>query len=189
MTRSGAGVLVIVLAGAVPLLAAALAYPDAPPLGTTGGFGEPTCAVCHVPPRTPDPPATIVVRGVPSTFTAGCEHELTIELGAPGLARAGFELAARFADGPDAGRQAGTLAAVGPETTVSDSNGVQYAHHTGAGTAARDGLARWTLRWTAPQESSAVVFHVAANAANGDDSALGDRVLLFEARASPRSDP
>jgi hypothetical protein len=35
---------------------------------------------------------------------------------------------------------------------------------------------RWTFRWTAPADAPgrAVVFHVAANAANDDDSPLGD---------------
>ncbi|HEX9611604.1 MAG TPA: choice-of-anchor V domain-containing protein, partial [Gemmatimonadales bacterium] len=54
--------------------------------------------------------------------------------------------------------------------------------HTLAGTSvAAGGTGRWTFRWTAP-DAGAVAFHVAANAANDDDSPLGDFIYTHMMR-------
>ena len=47
--------------------------------------------------------------------------------------------------------------------------------------------ARWRLCWRAPvgAAASAVVFHAAANAADYDDSELGDRVFVASATSRP----
>jgi hypothetical protein len=39
------------------------------------------------------------------------------------------------------------------------------------------------MTWTAPHESNAVMFNVAANASNDDASALGDFIYLAQATA------
>ena len=102
MRRAATAALGVVLAVAAPLAAfRGGAYPDAPPLGMTGGFGEPTCVVCHFAPSVPDTTRALVVRGIPGSYLPGSEYELSVELSRPGLARAGFELSARFASGPD----------------------------------------------------------------------------------------
>ncbi len=62
---------------------------------------------------------------------------------------------------------------------------MSYAEHTRAGSQRRTtgGLA-WAVEWLAPAAATGpVVFHVAANAANGDESPLGDFVYLAEVRA------
>ena len=66
---------------------------------------------------------------------------------------------------------------------------VAYAAHTAAGAApASGGEACWRVRWRAPAEAAGpVVFHVAANAGNFDDSELGDFVYLASAVSRPRS--
>lgn len=187
MRRAAAVALGLGLAAAAPAAVRLAPYPDEPPVGMTGGFGEPTCAVCHFPSSAPDSAGSLVVHGIPRSYAPGAEYELSIDLARPDLARAGFALTARFAAGPDSARQAGALAATGADATVTGAAGVLYAHHTAAGARPRpDQRARWSIRWTAPAKSAApVVFHVVGNAANGDESALGDHVLALEAESRP----
>ena len=98
------------------------------------------------------------------------------------MERAGFQLSSRFDAAAVRGEQAGRLRAVGEHTAVIEASGIQYAHQTSAGSARVESeRARWKIEWTAPTcESGPVVFHVAGNAANGDASALGDRVYAIE---------
>lgn len=102
---------------------------------------------------------------------------LTVELARPGTSRGGFQLSARYADGPEAGRQAGRFRVDGRMAAVTREGGVDYVHHTPESTrsATADTL-RWEIRWMPPERPVApVVFHVAANAAN-DASEFGDRI-------------
>jgi hypothetical protein len=45
--------------------------------------------------------------------------------------------------------------------------------------------ARWRLLWTAPNDGGTIVFHAVANAANADDSPLGDFVYAASASSRP----
>lgn len=160
-------------------------YADGPPPGHTGGFGEPTCHQCHFDGPLDDPAGVLEVEGIPATWEAGRRYSLRVRLARPGLARGGFQLAARFARGAAEGEQAGSLRPAHRRTAVTevDATGVQYASHRmkGAEPVARD-TAAWRLEWRAPAEgagaSAPVVFHVAANAANGDDSEFGDFIYV-----------
>ncbi|NIM50689.1 MAG: hypothetical protein GTN62_10090 [Gemmatimonadales bacterium] len=115
-------------------------------------------------------------------FTAGAGYLITITLERPGLGRGGFQLAARFADGPGGGQQAGTLRPLDGrvQVTKQEVTAVQYAHQTEAGTSLTSpDKAKWILEWTAPPTASGtVVFHVAGNAANDDASELGDFIYI-----------
>lgn len=169
------------------LLAAApaWAYREGPPAGHTGGFGEPTCHRCHFDQPLDDPAGRLQVEGFPEAFEPGRRYELRVALTGPGTAAAGFQLAVRFATGEGAGRQAGRLSAgEGAEVIVGPTE-VQYAQHArGSTPAPAGGSVRWTVEWEAPAGSGGeVVLHVAANAANGDDSELGDFVYLGEWRS------
>jgi hypothetical protein len=126
---------------------------------------------------------------VPDRWIAGEEYELAVELARADLTLAGFELSARFATGPDRGGQAGAFHLLGENAAVTEQNGIHYVHHTLAGTIpATPGRARWRIEWAAPAEgSAAILFHLAANAANGDESPLGDRVYVARARVEPSS--
>jgi hypothetical protein len=182
--KRGAGAALGVALAAAPLAAAVgflWAYPDGPPPGTTGGFGEPTCVSCHFAP-TPDTLGSLSLRGLPATFEPRRTYELFVELAREDMAAAGFELSARFACGPARGRQAGAFRILGDDVALTHQTGVDYVHQTLAGAApSTPGRARWRIEWTAPAERSAAVrFHVAANAANGDESPLGDRVYALE---------
>ncbi|MGH7530145.1 MAG: choice-of-anchor V domain-containing protein [Gemmatimonadales bacterium] len=147
-------------------------FTDSPPPGHTGGFGEPTCQACHAggPLDTAGP--ALRLDSLPGTYEAGATYRITVRLTRAAMARAGFQLSARFADG----RQAGTLAALDSLTSVVPLRGVQYVSHTLAGSeAVAHDTARWAVVWTAPAAGQGpVVVHVAANASNDDASPFGD---------------
>ena len=171
-------ILMVVLAGTA--LGRAPAYPEAPPVAHTGGFGEPTCQKCHFDLPMNAPGGSLTLGGVPEVYAAGARYLLSIQLTRPAMGRGGVQVAARFADGVQAGQQAGTLQPVDDrlEVVLDDSSAVAYAHHTKAGTllAAPD-TARWTVAWTAPEAADGrIVFHLTANAANDDASEFGDYV-------------
>lgn len=163
----------------------AVAYSDRPPPAHTGGFGEPTCHACHFDQPLDDPGGTVALEGVPPGYTAEESYRLTLVLTRAEMAGGGFQLAARFAEGARAGQQAGTLRALDERVQVSEEEGILYAHHTRAGTSLNaSDAARWTLEWTPPEEGSGVVvFHLVANATNGDDSEFGDFVYTHSARS------
>ena len=104
---------------------------------------------------------------------------MRVTLARPGLAAAGFQLAMRLAEGPEHGRQAGTLRAIDDRVKVTHhaETGIFYAQHTETGARA-SGSATWVVEWTPGPRTSPVVFHVAANAANG--SGGGGAIALSE---------
>lgn len=169
-----------------------LLLPDRPPLAHTGGFGEPTCVTCHFSNSLNDPAGTLRLDGLPATYQPGRGYVLAFALSKPGLLRSGFELAARWADGPGKGRQAGRLEPADTRTDVTDTvlaafGRVQYARHTRDGSEPRaPETAGWAVKWTAPTElAGAVVFHVVANAGNGDDSPLDDFIYVASLLSKP----
>lgn len=170
---------------ALPPRSVAAAYPDRPPPAHTGGFGEPTCHQCHFDAPLGAPGGRIAVSGVPARYAPGARYRITVSVEREGMERAGFQLAARFADGA----QAGALRSMDARAQVLTEvrSGVQYAGHVRAGTAVETpGRAAWTVEWTAPAKAAGpVAFHAAANAADGDASQLGDFVYADSAAAAP----
>jgi hypothetical protein len=165
---------------ALPAAATSLArtYPESPPVAHTGGFGEPTCHACHFDYDPDMPDGVLTIEGLPEVFDAGQTYRLMVVLTRTGMGIAGFELAARFAEGEHAGTQAGVFEPTDDRTEITPGGkpAVSYVHHTRAGTAlAAPDTARWSLRWTAPATGN-VIFHVAANAANDDASPFSDHV-------------
>lgn len=150
----------------------------------TGGFGEPLCTACHLqaPPNVGT--GTLTVEGLPAVYTPGASYALTITVAQDGLRAGGFQMSARFEDGT----QAGALSAATSDADrvdVTSRSDVQYIHHVYGGTqAAAPDTARWHAVWTAPT-SGAVVFHAAANAADDDESPLGDMIYATSARTVP----
>jgi len=155
-------------------------YPEQPPVAHTGGFGEPTCHRCHFDQPLNAPGGALTLGGIPEAYVPGERYRVTVRLARAGVRRGGFQVSARFADG----RQAGSFEPIDDRVTVvwEDSTAVAYAQHTLAGTRlAGADTARWFVLWTPPDSAGAdVVFHAAANAANDDDSELGDRVYAGE---------
>ena len=165
---------------------ASLVYRDGPPAGFSGGFGEDHCQACHSDYKVNASPGSLTISA-PGRYSPGKTYPVTITLKRPGLAVGGFQLTARFEKDS---AQAGTLAVVDGQqdrVKVLTDRGVQYAYHSRPGSqlTATD-VVRWTIRWTAPSGNRAVLFHVAANAANGDDSQSGDFVYTSRARSRGR---
>lgn len=167
-------------------LLAAARYGDGAPPGFSGGFNEQSCHACHFHADVNSGSGRVTIAGVPERFVAGERYPLTITLARPGMTLGGFQLTARVKDG---GAQAGTLApaAEDDERIGIDVQGdIQYAgqRQKGAALAAPD-TARWALVWTAPMASVPVAFHVAANAADGDERVDGDYIHTAVVETSP----
>jgi hypothetical protein len=128
------------------------------------------------------------VAGVPAAYEPGRTYDLEIVLRRAGMLRGGFQLAARFqGEGMfPGGAQAGVLTPVDERTAVvwDTTTHVAYIEHTLKGSTLPVGdSARWRFRWTAPVSGgTVVVVHVAANAANDDDSPLGDLIYAASVR-------
>jgi hypothetical protein len=166
-------------------MAASHGYPDGAPPGFSGGFKEESCHACHFHSALNAPGGRVMIEGVPARYVAGQAYVITITLSRADMKLAGFQLTARF---KSSGAQAGALAPTdGTRVTIQRDGSVQYANQTKAGSAiSAAGASRWSLEWTAPsQASEAVVFHVAANAADGNGSADGDVIHTASAEAAP----
>ena len=161
------------------------AYAEGAPPGFSGGFKEESCHACHFHEPLNASGGQLTIEGVPASFAPGQRYTLTVTLTRTGMKRAGFQLTARLKDG---GAQAGTLAPGAGDrdrVKVESQAGVQYAGQNAAGSSpgAAD-TARWTLEWTAPDRGGTVIFHLAANAADGNESADGDFVYTATAESA-----
>lgn len=157
--------------------ARAVVYASGPPAAHTGGFGEPTCQQCHTEFDLNLLGGRLEVEGLPEAYEPGRSYAVVVTLHSDQMESAGFQLSARF----DGGGPAGKLSPVDARVAVVDSTGVPYAQHTAGGTAPETHeLARWTLEWVAPPSGGRVVFHAAANSANGDNSPFGDLIYTTE---------
>lgn len=167
-------------------LVASHEYAEGAPPGFSGGFKEDSCQACHFHEELNAAPGRVTIEGAPGSFAPGQRYTLTIALQRRGMKMAGFQLAVRFKDD---GAQAGTLAAAsgeGDRVGVEDQGGVQYVGQKKAGVSVgADGTARWTVEWTAPERGGPVIFHVAANAADGNGNAEGDFVYTATAESAP----
>ena len=154
-------------------------YAEGAPPGFSGGFAEQSCDACHFHAAPNTGAGRLSLEGVPERFAAGEPYRITISLTHDGMTFAGFQLTARFKDD---GAQAGTFAKDSSDARVGIEahSGVQYVGQRREGAAvAAPNASRWTVMWTAPSASRTVVFHVAANAANGDERADGDYVYTI----------
>jgi hypothetical protein len=160
-----------------------------PIAGVTGGFGEMTCQQCHWDNPLNAAPGLLTLSGLPTEYTPGETYPLTVTLRRSGASSAGFQLAAREeVMAMNAGASAGTLRPADAFTQAiqDEKQRVTFIQQTQSGsTMQATGEARWRVDWTAP-EMGAVVFHVAANAGNGDASPLGDFVYTAVAHARAR---
>lgn len=159
-------------------LVASHAYAEGAPPGFSGGFKEDSCHACHFHETLNAGGGRVTLEGVPETFVAGERYLLTVTLTRTAMKRAGFQLTVRF---KESGAQAGALAAADEKERVAvDSlGGVLYAGQKKAGAIVTVDTARWTIEWTAPPRGGAVIVHVAANAADGNESADGDFVYTL----------
>ena len=157
------------------------AFSGFPPLAHTGGFGEPTCRVCH-----DGGGGGRVTIGQPETYTPGATVPISVTIESNSRSRWGFELSARFQNGTQAGNLVG-----GNNVAVGTFRGVQYAAHAPAVTQPGNSFT-YTVMWTAPPDASggSVVFHAAGNGANGDGTSSGDNIFTtFAFSLAPPTGP
>jgi hypothetical protein len=189
LVTTGAGAAAVLALLAVPAEPARAGYPEAPPPAHTGGFGEATCHACHFDGELNAEGGGVTLEGIPAAYRPGERYRITVALRRGEMKRGGFQLAARFAEGPSARRQAGSLRAPDERVKVTEgtTGGVQYASQTRPGIQLTEaGRIAWTVEWTAPATAAGpVVFHVAANSANGDESQFGD--FVYTATRSARA--
>lgn len=176
---SWAGLVAIGALGAI----AARPFLDGPPPGTTGGFGEPTCAQCHYDVQQPDPNGTLQVEGFPESWVPNEQYDISVRLHRQGMGRGGFQLAIRFANG----EQAGTLTPTDDRTATELLNEISYAYQTVLGTELLSpNKNTWHFEWQAPGKvDRAVLLHAVGNAANNDDSQFGDHIYTHTATSEP----
>jgi len=156
-------------------LATLQAYEDGAAPGYTGGFGEDSCHACHSDNRLNHRRGSLSITGLPPKVDAGEYYTIIVTLAHEQLRRGGLQLSLRHADGSSAGE----LHSDESTLTLHTNGNVEYLQQRAAKKPSQDkaGLS-WKLQWRAPAAGSAITLHIAANAANGDRSALGDFVYL-----------
>jgi len=178
----------VLLLALVPI--ATLAFKEGPYPNVTGGFGEQSCHLCHLDNPLNAPGGSVELSGAPTTYVAGQTYAITVKVAREDVRRAGFEISARFASGRQKGRQAGSWRVLDGRAQLipgAVDRALTFVQHnlTGSRTSA-PGSNSWTIEWTAPSPAAGpVLFNVAANASNNDDSPLGDYIYLKSARSVP----
>jgi hypothetical protein len=166
------------------------AFKEGPYPNVTGGFGEQTCHLCHLDNPLNAPGGSVEVAGVPAAFTPGERYPITVTVQREDLSRGGFEISARYAAGRQRGKQAGVWSVTDGRAQLipgAVDKALTFVQHNLAGSRTRStGRNAWTIEWTAPPAPAApVIFHVAANASNNDDSPLGDFIYVRSIRSAP----
>jgi uncharacterized protein (TIGR03437 family) len=182
-------VLIAALVFAVPGLI--YAYPEGPDAGVAGVPGEWSCSQCHIGKFGSGSVSTSFPAGL--TYTPGVAQHLVVTIADPVQKRWGFQLTARQANNSKA--QAGSFTPgadaftqlVCTQTTFQaqifgsscpSSMPLQYIEQTLVGT--RPGMrspVSFQFDWTPPvTDVGSIVIYVAANAANGDNTVMGDHI-------------
>ena len=165
--------------GALMLVACtAFAFSSNPPNGRTGAPGESTCIACHNSFPLNSGSGEITMTGLPESYSAGQDYDLTVTLADPDASRWGFELT--FLD--EAGDSMGDLMVTDSGTQTGDQGSRTYLKHNSSGTSpGTTGSKSWTFNWTAPAEGTGpMMLYVAGNAANNNSSTSGDRIYATD---------
>lgn len=156
-------------------------YPEHLTGAYTGGFGEETCRSCHFDYNLNPEEGKLTVSGFEDKVSAGQQVQIQINVEREELGAAGFQLSARYENGKQAGNfELGNNERIMFSKSVPDS--VQYLQHTGEGSKpGTNNSQTWTVTWEAPDSvAGPVIFNLAVNAANGDQSEFGDFIYSGE---------
>ena len=159
-------------------------YPEHLTGAFTGGFGEETCRSCHFDYDLNPDGGSLSVTGIPGEISVKQTIKIKITIEREELGAAGFQLSARYKDGS----QAGTFL-IEDESRLMFSDAVpdslRYVQHTNEGTnPSKENKNSWMVRWQAPKSPQGpVIFNIASNAANGDQSEFGDFIYTKETRS------
>ncbi len=159
----------------------AAAFENGPPPGHTGTLSEPDCSVCHFDNGADIQGGAVKLIGVPATYSAGQQYEISVTLKHSVLSTGGFQLAIQDIAGDPAGKLNANQDDV--KTIVGDGTKQFYVQHSKPRKKRDDDThIQWTMVWTAPGGNRDLIIGVAAVAANDDASALGDYVYTATAR-------
>lgn len=157
-------------------------YLDGP---LTGGFGELTCHSCHFDyDLNMTDRGSLTVDGLNDFYIPDHTYELKVTIQSEQLEKGGFQMTSRFEDGS----QAGSFNWDGDRLmyTPSIDSDVQYIQHSQKGTSVTNPrTVEWIFNWIAPNSTEPVLFNIAANAGNDDDSAFGDWIYTKEFQIIP----
>ena len=144
----------------------------------SGGFGEQSCHSCHFDYDLNIEEGELELRGLADEIESGKEYELEVFVSRPDLGAAGFQLTARFEDGSQAGEFVLNEQVILTPNTPGD---VEYLQHAIRNIHPDNGSKLWLFTWKAPENTDQpIIFNLAGNAANGDESAFGDYILVRE---------
>ena len=152
----------------------------------TGGFGEPTCQICHMGMDVNEPGGSLTVTGLEETYEPGRVYRVTLTLDSEGTEAAGFQASVRYLAGTSTGRDAGRISSVDERTAFKRSeSGVTYVHQTKTAAKVASSRVSWMFDWEAPVDVGPVALHVAANSGNGDASPFGDLIYTASREMDP----
>lgn len=151
----------------------------------TGGFGEQTCHSCHFDYDLNMGGGSLSIEGLPDRYEPGSSYKIEVRVESERLENGGFQMTARFDDG----NQAGKFEWSGDDLkyTPNISDDVKYLQHTLNSTVPTgEREVSWKFHWIAPEsDSGEIIFNLAANAGNDDDSAFGDWIYVKELISEP----
>lgn len=169
-----------------PLERKEISYPEHLTGAFTGGFGEETCRSCHFDYDLNPEEGSLSITGIPKRISEKERIDIEITVERETLGAAGFQFSARYPDGS----QAGSFDIAGNNrimfsTSVPDS--LEYVQHSASGTEPMEENSNsWKLIWKTPESiSQPVIFNIAANSANGDQSEFGDFIYAREIKVEP----
>jgi uncharacterized protein (TIGR03437 family) len=161
-----------------------------------------TCTACHRGNDLNSPGGFVRIEAVP--YRSGQKQTLRVTVSHPEAQRWGFQLTARFASDPT--RKAGTFTVVegGPikvrcapdgrdaTPTTSCGNDVEFAEHGGTPESTFGGVngtKTFDVEWTPPEGADLgdIIFYAAGNAANGNNTNVGDRIYNTSTRIEAES--
>jgi hypothetical protein len=155
-----------------------LVFPEHLAGAFSGGFGEQSCHSCHFDYDLNMEKGELELRGLEDEIESGKEYEFEVFITRPDLGAAGFQLTARFEDGSQAGSFVLNDQVVLTPNTPGE---VEYLQHAIRNIHPDNGSKLWKFTWKAPENTDQpIVFNLAGNAANGDESAFGDYILVRE---------
>lgn len=142
-----------------------IANPGVFPFGNTGAPGSQVCTQCHFPSGSGGGSISLIFPS--SSYEAGQTYTLRVQVADTGQGRFGFALAAR--NGANNLTSAGVLAAKGGNTIAQGGEVGQFNAPFASGSF------EFQVDWTAPATGAGpVTFYFVGNAANGDNTQLGD---------------
>lgn len=158
---------------------AAVALPDGADPAHTGSQGEPDCSACHFGGANPSEVSGIELMDLAEQMMSGKTYSLRFRVRDPEQQVGGFQVAVRD---PKTGQSRGELKASASQR-VARQGEVDYLTHREPQSATteqaeQEPFTEWQIKWTAVS-AGAVELAIAAIAADGDNSPIGDNVYTF----------